>query len=52
MSINGSNVHEIPEIDVCVDSHLNFTIRGFTWFLVTDHDMNDLPDISLPNLKE
>ena len=30
MSINGKNIHEIPETGVFLDSILNFTIRVFT----------------------
>lgn len=33
MSINGGNVHEKSEIELLLDSNLNFTIRVFSWGL-------------------
>ena len=36
MSTNGKNVHEIPEIEVFLDSNLDLKIRVFTWGLVSD----------------
>ena len=33
MSINGENVHEKSEIELLLDSNLNFTIRVFSWGL-------------------
>ena len=33
MSINEENVHEKPEIELFLDSNLNFTISVFSWGL-------------------
>ena len=39
MSINGKNVHVKPEIEVFLDSNMNFTIRVFTWGLANNHNV-------------
>ena len=36
MSINGKNIHKIPEIEVFLNGDLNFTIRVFTWVPAND----------------
>ena len=37
MSINRKNVHEIPEIEVLLNSYLHLKIRVFTWGQTNDH---------------
>ena len=36
LSVDIKNVNEIPEIEVCLGSNLNFTIRVLTWGLAND----------------
>ena len=53
MSINGKNIHKIPEIGVFLNGDLNFTIRVFTWqmiFIYAKKYEKPTKHIILPNL--
>ena len=39
LSVDIKNVNEIPEIEVCLGSNLNFTIRVLTWGLANDDNI-------------
>ena len=48
-------IHIIPEIDIFIDSDLNFTIRVFAWCLEKDHEIykkfdKSVKKITLSNL--
>ena len=56
MSINGKNIHKIPEIGSCFYGDVNLTIRVFTWGLAKDlhiskQNMINLKNIILSNLR-